>query len=57
MSASDSTAADHSEVEQLLAKLEEMVTICERLVDTLAGEVATFDEGPLPDPFYCSTFD
>ena len=60
-SASDSTETfdsdDHAQVEHLLAKLEEMVSICSHLVDSLAGNSVAFDDGPLPDPFYSSTFD
>jgi hypothetical protein len=56
-SGSDSTDSDHSDVEHLLARLEEMVSMCERLVDTLASEATSLSDGPLPDPFYSSTFD
>ena len=49
--------SDRAEVEQLLSKLEEMVSICSHLVDTLAGGADTFVDGPASDPFYGSTFD
>jgi len=61
LSASASESAeplnDRREVEHLLAELEEMVSICSHLVDTIAAEAATFGDGPLPDPFYSSSFD
>jgi len=55
-SAAPFDAADRSEVERLLEKLEEMLRTCSELVESLGGTRPTYTDGPVPDPRSISTF-